>query len=64
MLKSIAHELSDGAKLFFSIALGIGAGYLVRLLLGARDSGWRMALVIVSGLAVMVITGALMHAYP
>jgi len=63
-VRTLASELHDGARLFFSIALGIGAGALLRLMLGRSDHGWRVAAVIAIGLAVTVGAGTLMHAYP
>lgn len=62
-MRTIARELHEGAILIFSIALGIGCGALLRLLLGQRDTGWRLAVVLCFGFAVMVGTGAMMHAY-
>ena len=58
----LGRELIDGAILFFSIALGIGAGAIVRLLVGPRDHGWRIAVVWSVGFAVTLASGAVMHA--
>lgn len=63
-MKAIAQELNDGARLFFSIALGIGAGALLRLLFGGGDRKWQVYTVLAFGFAVTIITGAIMHAYP